>query len=102
MSHHAIIWTVATVVTATVVVRPFDWPEAVGAVNRAALRVMSGLPSTGNAFIVVITGRADARSTFRKPRAVSPRHLCSPSDPRTKSPGCSGSKLIFVRGEEIR
>jgi arsenical pump membrane protein len=33
MSPHVIIWTIVALVTAEVVIRPFDWPEAVWAVN---------------------------------------------------------------------
>jgi len=102
MSLHAIISTVVAVVTAGVIIRLFDWPEAVCAVTGATLLVMSGLLSAGDALIGIIKGRAGARSACRKRRTASPRHLCSPSDSRARSRGCRGSKLIFPRGEEIR
>ena len=100
MSPHAIIWAVAAVVTAGVVIRPFDWPETVWAVNGAALLVTSRLLSAGDARIG--DGRAGARSACRRLRAVSPRHLCLPSDSRAKSSGRRGRKLILVRDEGIR
>src|ERR1700709_346116 len=37
MSPHAMIWIVAALATAGVITRPFNWPEAVGAVAGAAL-----------------------------------------------------------------
>ena len=43
MSPQEMIWAVAAV--AGVIVRPFDWPEAVWAVTGAALLVLSGLLS---------------------------------------------------------
>lgn len=56
MSPHAIIWTVAAVATAGVIVRPFDWPEAVWAMTGAALLVLSGLLSPGDALAGVASG----------------------------------------------
>lgn len=43
MSPNAVIWTVAAVATAGVILRPFDWPQAVWAATGAALLVLSGL-----------------------------------------------------------
>jgi arsenical pump membrane protein len=56
MSPYTIIWTVATVVTAGVIIRPFDWPEAVWAVTGAALLVLSGLLSPGDALAGIASG----------------------------------------------
>src|SRR5579871_3458146 len=56
MSPQAIIWTVAAVATAGVIIRPFDWPEAVWAVTGAALLVLSGLLSPGDALAGVASG----------------------------------------------
>jgi hypothetical protein len=59
MSPPAIIWTVAAVVTAGVVIRRFDWPETVWAVNGAALLLMSRLLSAGDVLVASSTaGRA--------------------------------------------
>src|SRR5438128_1163670 len=85
VASHAIIWTVAVVITAGVIIRPFDWPQAVCAVAGAALLVMLGLLSATDALIGIANGRAGARSVCRKLRAASPRCLCSPSDSRAKS-----------------
>lgn len=40
---HVVIWTIAAVATAGVIVRPFKWPEAVWACAGAAVLVVSGL-----------------------------------------------------------
>jgi arsenical pump membrane protein len=56
MSPHAIIWTVAAVATAGVIIRPFAWPEAIWAVTGAALLVLSGLLSPGDALIGIANG----------------------------------------------
>jgi len=56
MSPHAIIWTIAAVATAGVIVRPFDWPEAIWAVTGAALLVIFGLLSPGDALTGVRNG----------------------------------------------
>jgi arsenical pump membrane protein len=56
MSPHAIIWTVVTIATAGVIIRPFDWPEAIWAVTGAALLVLSGLLSPGDALIGMANG----------------------------------------------
>jgi arsenical pump membrane protein len=51
-----IIWAVAAVATAGVIIRPFDWPEAVWAVTGAALLVLSGLLSPADALAGVVSG----------------------------------------------
>jgi arsenical pump membrane protein len=56
MSAQAIIWIVAASATAGVIIRPFDWPEAVWAVTGAALLVLSGLLSPGDALAGVASG----------------------------------------------
>jgi arsenical pump membrane protein len=56
MSPQSIIWTVAAVATAGVIIRPFDWPEAVWAVTGAALLVLSGLISPAGALAGVASG----------------------------------------------
>jgi arsenical pump membrane protein len=56
MSPHGIIWTVAAAATAGVIIRPFDWPEAVWAVTGAALLVLSGLLSPHDALAGVASG----------------------------------------------
>jgi arsenical pump membrane protein len=56
MSPHEIIWAVAAAATAGVIIRPFDWPEAVWAVTGAALLVLSGLLSPGDAMAGVAAG----------------------------------------------
>jgi arsenical pump membrane protein len=56
MSPQAIIWTVAAVATTGVIIRPFDWPEAVWAVTGAALLVVAGLLSPGDALAGVASG----------------------------------------------
>jgi arsenical pump membrane protein len=56
MSPHAIIWTVAAIATAGVIIRPFDWPEAIWAVTGAALLVISGLLSPNDALIGIANG----------------------------------------------
>jgi arsenical pump membrane protein len=56
MSPHAVIWTVAAIATAGVIIRPFDWPEAIWAVTGAALLVLSGLLSPGDALIGIESG----------------------------------------------
>jgi hypothetical protein len=62
MSPQALIWTVAAVATAGVIVRPFNWPEAVWAATGAALLVLSGLLSP-----------ADALAGVAPPKCASPR-----------------------------
>jgi arsenical pump membrane protein len=56
MSPHALIWTIAAVATAGVIIRPFDWPEAVWAVTGAALLVILGSLSPGDALIGIANG----------------------------------------------
>ncbi len=56
MSPQEIIWTLAAVATAGVIIRPFNWPEAVWAVTGAALLVLSGLLSPGDAVAGVANG----------------------------------------------
>jgi arsenical pump membrane protein len=56
VSPQAIIWIVAAVATAGVIIRPFNWPEAIWAVTGAALLVLSGLLSPSNAIIGVANG----------------------------------------------
>jgi arsenical pump membrane protein len=56
MSPQALIWTVAAAATAGVIIRPFAWPEAVWAVTGAALLVLSGLLSPGDALAGVASG----------------------------------------------
>jgi arsenical pump membrane protein len=56
MSPHEIIWTIAAAATAGVIIRPFGWPEAVWAVTGAALLVLSGLMSPGDALAGVASG----------------------------------------------
>jgi arsenical pump membrane protein len=56
MSPQEIIWTIAAVATAGVIIRPFDWPEAVWAVTGAALLVLSGLLSPADALAGVVSG----------------------------------------------
>jgi arsenical pump membrane protein len=56
MSPHAVIWTVAAVATIGVIIRPFDWPEAVWAVTGAALLVLSGLLSPADALAGIADG----------------------------------------------
>jgi hypothetical protein len=56
VSPQAIIWIVAAVATAGVIIRPFNWPEAIWAVTGAALLVLSGLLSPSNALISVANG----------------------------------------------
>jgi arsenical pump membrane protein len=56
MSPQAIIWVVAAFATAGVIIRPFNWPEAVWAVTGAALLVLSGLLSPGDALIGIANG----------------------------------------------
>ncbi len=56
MSPHTTIWTIAAVATAGVIIRPFNWPEAVWAVTGAVLLVMSGLLSPGDALIGIASG----------------------------------------------
>lgn len=56
MSSQTLIWTVAAVATAGVIIRPFYWPEAVWAVTGAALLVLSGLLSPGDALAGVASG----------------------------------------------
>src|SRR5579871_4727515 len=56
MSPHTTIWTIAAVATAGVIIRPFNWPEAVWAVTGAALLVLSGLLSPGDAVAGVANG----------------------------------------------
>jgi arsenical pump membrane protein len=56
MSLQVIIWTITAVATAGVIIRPFDWPEAVWAVTGAALLVLSGLLSPGDALAGVASG----------------------------------------------
>ncbi len=56
MSPQTIIWVVAAVATAGVIIRPFDWPEAIWAVTGAALLVLSGLLSPHDALIGVANG----------------------------------------------
>jgi arsenical pump membrane protein len=56
MSPQAIIWTVTAVATAGVIIRPFDWPEAIWAVTGAALLVLSGLLSPGDALAGIASG----------------------------------------------
>ena len=56
MSPHAITWTIAAVATAGVIVRPFDWPEAIWAVTGAALLVIFGLLSPGDALAGLANG----------------------------------------------
>jgi arsenical pump membrane protein len=56
MSPQTIIWIVAAFATAGVIIRPFNWPEAVWAVTGAALLVLSGLLSPGDALIGITNG----------------------------------------------
>ncbi|MBO0750775.1 MAG: arsenic transporter [Bradyrhizobiaceae bacterium] len=56
MSPHALIWTVAAAATVGVIIRPFDWPEAVWAVTGAALLVLSGLLSPADALAGAASG----------------------------------------------
>jgi arsenical pump membrane protein len=55
-SPQAIIWAIAAAATAGVIIRPFAWPEAVWAVAGAALLVLSGLLSPGDALAGVASG----------------------------------------------
>jgi arsenical pump membrane protein len=56
MSPQEIIWTVTAVATTGVIIRPFDWPEAVWAVTGAVLLVLSGLLSPRDALAGVASG----------------------------------------------
>lgn len=56
MSPHALTWTIAAVATAGVIIRPFDWPEAIWAVTGAALLVILRLLSPGDALAGVANG----------------------------------------------
>src|SRR5262249_30389732 len=56
MSPHEIIWTIAAVATAGVIIRPFNWPEAVWAVTGAVLLMLSGLLSPRDALAGVASG----------------------------------------------
>jgi arsenical pump membrane protein len=76
----AISWTVAAVATASVIIRPFDWPEAVWAVTGAALLVLSGLISPADAlagvasgadvYLFLVPGRHDAAGRGRAQRGA--------------------------------
>jgi arsenical pump membrane protein len=56
VSPQAFIWTVAAVATVGIIIRPFDWSEAVWAVTGAALLVLSGLLSPGAALAGIASG----------------------------------------------
>ena len=56
MSSHVAIWIVAAVATAGVIIRPFDWPEAIWAVAGAALLVVFGLMAPRDALVGVEKG----------------------------------------------
>jgi arsenical pump membrane protein len=56
MSPQAIIWVIAAFATAGVIIRPFNWPEAIWAVTGAALLVLSGLLSPRDALIGIANG----------------------------------------------
>jgi arsenical pump membrane protein len=56
MHRQTIIWIVAAIATAGVIIRPFDWPEAIWAVTGAALLVISGLLSPDDALIGIANG----------------------------------------------
>ncbi len=56
MSSHVLIWIIAAVATAGVIVRPLDWPEAIWAVTGAALLVALRLITPQDALIGVGKG----------------------------------------------
>ena len=55
-AHHLLVWAVAAVATAGVVVRPFRWPEAVWACGGALVLVATGLLAPGPAVHAVGRG----------------------------------------------
>ena len=57
MSPHALIWFIAALATAGVMVRPFAWPEAVWAVAGAAMLVVLRLISPQDALTGIAQGR---------------------------------------------
>jgi arsenical pump membrane protein len=56
MPTQAFIWAVATAATVGIIIRPFDWPEAVWALTGAALLVLSGVISPADALAGVASG----------------------------------------------
>ncbi len=56
MFPQAIVWTIAAVAAAGVIIRPFDWPAAVWAVTGAALLTLSGLLSPADALAGIASG----------------------------------------------
>ena len=56
MDPHVVVWTIAALATAGVVVRPFGWPEAVWAVGGALTLVVLGLLPPGRALDAVAKG----------------------------------------------
>jgi arsenical pump membrane protein len=56
MSPQTITWAIAAVATIGVIIRPFDWPEAIWAVTGAALLVLAGLLSPRDALTGIGNG----------------------------------------------
>jgi arsenical pump membrane protein len=56
MTEHAIVWLIAALATIGVILRPFDWPEAIWAVSGAALLVALRLLSPEDALTGVAKG----------------------------------------------
>ena len=102
MSLHAIISTVAAVVTAGVIIGLFDWPEAVCAVTGATLLVMSALcqPATHSSASSKV-GLALAVPAGNRARAG--RDTCARHRIRARNRGVAAVvSLIFVRDEGIQ
>jgi arsenical pump membrane protein len=60
LSPHIAIWTITALAVAGVILRPFNWPEAIWAVAGAALLVLLGLISPG----VALTGIAKGTDVY--------------------------------------